>query len=137
MKDIFFVDTNAWYARITEDDRFHRAAVEFAASVDCLFLTTNYVIMETANLTQLRQGYALAKKFLEIVHASQILTIHFVTQEDHFAALLLFLQNQTKASFTDCASFVIMRKLKIKNAFTFDQDFTRAGFSCFPKIRAP
>ena len=31
-------------------------------------------------------------------------------------------------SFVDAASFAVMRSLRIKEALTFDQDFTVAGF---------
>lgn len=38
-----------------------------------------------------------------------------------------------KVSFADCASFVIMRRLRISTAFTFDRrHFGAAGFSVIP-----
>ena len=35
-------------------------------------------------------------------------------------------------SLTDCASFVVMKQLKIKAALTFDKHFAQAGFQMLP-----
>jgi len=35
-------------------------------------------------------------------------------------------------SFTDCASFAVMKRLKLKTALTFDKHFTQAGFERKP-----
>lgn len=37
-----------------------------------------------------------------------------------------------RVGLVDCASFVVMRRLRIRTAFTFDQDFRAAGFDVFP-----
>jgi len=36
-------------------------------------------------------------------------------------------------SFTDCTSFAAMRKYGIREAFTFDEDFSKAGFEIVPR----
>lgn len=36
-----------------------------------------------------------------------------------------------KVSFTDCTSSVLAQRYKIKNIFTFDKHFSRAGFKQF------
>jgi predicted nucleic acid-binding protein len=43
------------------------------------------------------------------------------------------LRHQDKRwSFTDCVSFAVMWDLGIKDAFTFDHNFTQAGFRIHP-----
>lgn len=37
-------------------------------------------------------------------------------------------------SFTDCASFIIMRELRIRDAFTTDHHFRQAGFEPLLKL---
>jgi uncharacterized protein len=35
-----------------------------------------------------------------------------------------------RVSFTDCISFVLMKRERVKIAFTFDRHFSLAGFRC-------
>jgi uncharacterized protein len=35
-----------------------------------------------------------------------------------------------RVSFTDCISFVMMKRERVKIAFTFDRHFSLAGFRC-------
>jgi len=37
-------------------------------------------------------------------------------------------------SFTDCTSFIILKKLGIKNVLAFDKHFRQAGFNVLPKV---
>jgi hypothetical protein len=36
-------------------------------------------------------------------------------------------------SFTDCASFAVMRHARLRDAFTFDHHFEQAGFRLWPR----
>ena len=38
-----------------------------------------------------------------------------------------------QVSFTDCVSFVLMRRNRLERAFTFDRHFASAGFEITPK----
>jgi predicted nucleic acid-binding protein len=53
-----------------------------------------------------------------------------LTGPDRFhAAANLFRQHADKTwSFTDCVSFVVMRELRIRDAFTTDHRFEQAGY---------
>jgi len=55
-----------------------------------------------------------------------------VTSSDERAAWELFLQRPDKTySYTDCTSFVLMRRLGIAQAAAFDADFEREGFEVY------
>jgi predicted nucleic acid-binding protein len=56
-----------------------------------------------------------------------------VTISDEKAAWALFLARPDKLySFTDCTSFVVMRRLGISEAVAVDADFRREGFDSIP-----
>lgn len=98
-----------------------------------LFLTTNYVILETTNLILLRSGRALALEFLAAIQEGMRVAVHVLSADDHDAAEQLFRERGSERySLTDCSSFVVMRSLGLKDCFTFDRDFARAGFTVVP-----
>ncbi|MBI5054401.1 MAG: type II toxin-antitoxin system VapC family toxin, partial [Chloroflexi bacterium] len=41
--------------------------------------------------------------------------------------------NDKQYSFTDCTSFVVMQKRKLRDAFTFDHHFEQMGFRLWPR----
>jgi uncharacterized protein len=59
-----------------------------------------------------------------------------ITPEDENAAWELFCKRAERSySFTDCTSFVIMRRLGIETAAALDDDFVSEGFESLPEAR--
>ena len=67
---------------------------------------------------------------------SSTLEILRPSPEDELAALDLFEKfADQEVSFTDCISFVLMRRRQIKRVFSFDRHFRHAGFTLWPEER--
>lgn len=132
MKPVF-VDTGAWYAAANRRDAHHQEAAGFLRDSKRPLLTTNYVVLETANLLNARAGHAMAALFLDQARQSRMLSIHHVGHKLHDEARALFQRHADKRwSLTDCASFALMTELGLTEAFSFDQHFTQAGFLRVP-----
>ncbi|MBI5244428.1 MAG: PIN domain-containing protein [Elusimicrobia bacterium] len=128
-----FVDTGAWYALANRLDSHHDEAREFLAATPRPLLTTNYIILETANLINARVGHAGAARFLEQARASKLLTVHHITPRQHEQAEAYFKSHSDKGySLGDCSSFIVMGDFGIAEAFTFDKHFAQAGFARVP-----
>lgn len=129
-----FADTSALYAVLDADDEFHDRGIETWSSLlseEETVVTSNYVLVETFALVQARLGMdavrALADRLLPVVR-----TI-CVTEADHRAAIQAMISaDRRNLSLVDCSSFVVMRRLGLRSAFTFDADFGAQGFESIP-----
>lgn len=129
-----FADTSALYAVLDADDDFHARAADTLDALlteDEAIVTTNYVLVETFALVQARLGMdavrALADRLLPAVR-----TI-WVTEEDHRGAVQgLLSADRRDLSLVDCTSFLVMRRLGLRSAFAFDDDFRAQGFEQLP-----
>lgn len=133
---MIFVDTGAFLARYVEADQYHGAAVRawrrLERSSGVLF-TSSFVLDETLTLLGRRTTYAFAAGRADALYASRVLAILRPGVEDESAAVDLFRKfADQKVSFTDCVSFALMRRHKLKRAFTFDRHFADAGFEVWP-----
>lgn len=125
-----FADTSALYAVLDADDAFHELAREAWGSLlsaDETLVTTNYVLLETFALVQTRLGMdavrGLSDDLLPVVRTA------WVTEEDHRAAVqTLLAADRRELSLVDCTSFLVMRRLGLESAFTFDEAFEDQGF---------
>ena len=88
---------------------------------------------ETITLLARRSTYQFAAERARSLFESTSLAILRPDEDDELAALELFqkLADQS-VSFTDCVSFVLMQKQRIKCAFSFDRHFSIAGFDVEP-----
>jgi len=129
---VIFIDTGAFVARYIERDQYHDAATEHWRMLrndqrQCF--TSNFVLDETFTLLARRSTYEFAAERARKLFESISLSILRPDENDELAALELFQRYADQSvSFTDCVSFVLMKKRNIQCAFSFDHHFTIAGF---------
>ncbi len=123
-----FVDTSAFFALADQTDRLHHQALQYVQSTDRLLVTSNVIVHETITLLRMRLGYEQALQFGIRLLGETTTPIIRMTQADEEKAWALFRQYPDKRfSFTDCTSFAIMKRLGIRTAFAFDDDFRQFG----------
>lgn len=130
-----FVDTSAWLALIDRNDQYHNEAVSKNVAIRSQridLLTSEYVFDETLTIIRYRVSHKAAVTFGGSLMNSRIVAVADIANEERLAAWALFKKYEDKElSFTDCTSFVLMRKLGLLQAFTFDDHFRQIGFELF------
>ena len=126
---MIFIDTGAFVARYLARDAHHEKATAIWKELAGKPLaTSNHVVDETLTLLARRAGYSFAAGRAENIYDSTALEILYSTREDELEAIQLFRKYaDQEVSFTDCISWVLMARLGIRRAFTFDRHFLLAG----------
>jgi len=128
-----FVDTSGFYALFVRKDNMHeraRNAVETAGRHGELFVTSDYVLDETATLLKSRALAHLLPVLFKTVMESSVCTLEWMDPERFAQTQSLFLKDSDHQwSFTDCFSFILMRELKSPQALSKDEHFREAGFT--------
>jgi predicted nucleic acid-binding protein len=134
---VIFIDTGAFLARSLPRDQHHRAAVQAWADLEkrgerCA--TSNLVINEMLTLLARRTSYDFAAERGRTLYASGVLEILRPERAEELTALEWFskLADQ-RVSFTDCVSFTLMKRERLRRAFSFDRHFRAAGFEVWPR----
>ncbi len=121
---MIFVDTGAWFASIVPKDVDHLVASQWLSQNNQPLLTTDFVIDETLTLLKVRGEISRVKTLGEAFFRGEIATIYYLTEVDIKETWEVFQKFSDKEwSFTDCSSKVIMEKLGINYAFSFDHHF--------------
>ena len=127
-----FVDTSGFYAALVKSDDRHREAAQYlrrARDSRGRFVTTDYVLDETATLLKARGLGYLAKEVFDIVESSRVCRLRWTDVELFRSVTAFFLKHLDQSwSFTDCVSFCVMRELSLRHALTKDARFREAGF---------
>lgn len=135
---MIFIDTSAFVARHVARDQYHEAAVAFwteLASTNEPCVTSNFVIDELLTLLVRWTTARFAADRGRQIYSSDTLRILRPDEVDESSAIALLERHATRdISFTDCISFVLMRRYGIDSAFTFDQHFQAAGFAVRPSF---
>ncbi len=135
MTPVFF-DTGYIIALEAADDQYHQKALDHWQGIRSALprlVTTSYVLDEVVTFFNSRNQH---KKAVEI--GSQLLyspSVHFVHVDDAlFHAAWQYFENHEDKNYslTDCISFVLMKRLGMRQAFTFDNHFVQAGFEKAP-----
>ena len=128
-----FVDTSGWYAYARKDDPAHEGAREALERWEGRLVTTDYVFDETVTLARMRLGASSAVKIGDVLLDSGVVELVRLLPEDFEDAWDLFRKRKDKEwSFTDCTSFAVMRRLRLRAAVATDRHFRQAGFDALP-----
>jgi predicted nucleic acid-binding protein len=129
-----FLDTSGIYAVLDRDDANHSKAKPMWAEWlrgGAVFLTHNYVLIETAALLQHRIGVTAVRGLYEDV--MPLLQIDWISEEQHRSGMEAVLAaGRKKLSLVDCVSFQVMRRRGLSTAFCFDAHFREQGFVISP-----
>jgi uncharacterized protein len=137
MKGQIFVDASAWIALFDKSDQYRPRAAAYWQQLQRerrAFITSDYVMNEAYTLIRRgRSGLPMAIALHNLIASSHLIEVVPVDSLLRAEGWALFVRYDDKVlSFTDCVSFALMRQRGLFEAFTFDDDFTRAGFVVRP-----
>ena len=127
-----FIDTSGFYALLVAGDSGHSTAKKImaaAAEKRQRFVTTDYIIDETATLLMARSHLTAVPALLNSLSTSSACRIVWMDTERFEKTKRFFVKNIAQGfSFTDCFSFVVMRELRLRETLSKDAHFRAAGF---------
>lgn len=125
------MDTGAFLAKEIANDQHHAVATEqwcrFSAGHIALY-SSEHVFDEAMTLLARRTAYAWAADWGRDALASGIRWLQAGDTEWKEALRLMRKFADQSVSFTDCVSFVLMRREGLRDVFGFDGHFAAAGF---------
>jgi predicted nucleic acid-binding protein len=127
------VDTSALLAIANPRDQYHKVATALARrhlAAGGRFAGSTLVLAELHGHLLYRRGPEPARRVLDALLSDQAYTWHDVSAELMEGALSQWLEgfHDQRFSLTDAVSFELMRTLRIRVAFAYDDDFRVAGF---------
>jgi len=124
------VDSSAFLAVVNTRDEHHQAASaiwSYLAEQRFRLYITNFLIAETHNLFIARLGPHHARAFLQEITESNATIIRVRASDEQQARNIILRHTDKDYSLTDALSFVVMERLHISHAFTFDRHFAQYG----------
>ena len=93
-------------------------------------VTTNLVVAESHAMIARRAGAAVGRRFLEDVESGTTSRVVWADDELTRDATARWIHSMHDKAFslTDAVSFEVMRREGIRDAFSLDQDYVRAGY---------
>ena len=132
----YFLDSGFLIDLASSEDQHHPAAAAFWQEIQkerVSFVTTTYVLDEVATFFNSRGHHAKAVAVGESLLNSKTTMLIHVDESIFTEALREFTHHADKRySLTDCVSFVVMKRHKLRRALAFDRHFAQAGFERIP-----
>ena len=129
---MIFIDTGPLLARRLSRDPYSKEALagwERLEQSNQRIATSNFILEELSTLLARRAGCAFSVHALREIYNSPRLMILRPDLQDEISALGVMEKiGDPDISFTDCLSFSLMHRGHIRQAFTFDRHFAKAGF---------
>lgn len=133
---MIFVDTGAWVGIADKNDQFaKRASQQYTELIlrKEKLVTSDLILVETYNLLSQTIGSKATITFGNILSSIHFLKIEAVIKLDWDKAWKILEKYDDKGfSFTDCTSFALMERLKVRTTFSFDAHFIQYGFTKIP-----
>jgi uncharacterized protein len=126
------VDSSAFLALRDADDAHHQEAsliLAQLAQTRYRLYTTNAMLIEAHALILSVLGTQQANQFLRDIDHGSTIVVRVRQQDEEQARQILFRYTDKEFSYNDAISFVVMERLGISSAFTFDHDFARYGLT--------
>lgn len=130
-----FVDSSAYLALLDADDPDHGQAVELLrrlAQQRYRLYTSNIILIEAHALVLSTLGIAAAGRFLRDIAESRTVVVRVRASDEERAKQIVFQYEDKDFSFADATSFVLIERVRIPYAFTFDRHFTQYGLTVLP-----
>ena len=132
-----FLDANFVIAlEVSDDQHYNEATHHWKNLIETPFslVTTSYVFDEVVTFLNSRRQHDKAVRVGNNLRNAANIELVQVEEPLFYEAWSYFGQHADKTySLTDCVSFVLMKRLGIAEALTFDKHFLQAGFTKLPK----
>ena len=128
-----FVDTSAWYALVSSDDRFHDSAISTFSELELNgeVWTNSYVVVEMLALLRRRRGFAFAKNFVDLIGHG--VNIAWIGPSEHERAWNAFASREGAGLSLVDWTVLLAAKDNNSQVFTFDAGFVREGAKVVPE----
>ncbi|MGQ0825017.1 MAG: type II toxin-antitoxin system VapC family toxin [Actinomycetota bacterium] len=124
-----YVDTSFWIGLRYRRDNRHGGARAIWESGPGPLVTSDLVVGETWTFLRRRTGHREAMQFYRAVRQLPLLTVRDIDADVIADAWRWLARHDERAySFVDATSFALMRRLRLREALSFDGDFAAAGF---------
>src|SRR5574340_1487459 len=124
---VLFADTSFFVAYLNPREHCHAIAVEWMTASSEPIITTEWVLADLRNFLSEGPNRRLFGALVRALWAEERVEIVRADHASFLDALSLYVRRPDKCwSFTDCASFRLMKARKTKNALTTDRHFEQA-----------
>jgi predicted nucleic acid-binding protein len=135
-----YIDSSAYLALLDVNDANHSAALVILRWISLhryRLYTTNALLIECHALIMSCLGRQIAVQFLRSIDASNTVVVRIRASDEVKAMAIVYHYDDKDFSLNDALSFVVMERLDIRRAFTFDRDFVQYGFSALDARSLP